>query len=371
MLLNWYIFKQTLSNVFLSSLVFVGIIWLSQSFKTIKLIINKGAGISDFFILSFYSLPSWLLIALPFGTFAGCLITYLKLENDREIIVMKSAGISPLKLSNPAFFVSILVSSIMFIISHYTLPKTYKNFKLLQNEVRNNSQNIALKENIFIDINKNQTIFFGKLGKSNELEEIFIQDRSDPSFLVEYFSKNGFLTFDKLVILSMKDGTRISTDLDGNSTILNFKRYDIKIKKDILNKKKSRVIEYNEYSFFELINQAKIAKNDKGKLLAEAHSRNTVIFMPFVFCYIVMLIILETKISRIFSFYRKTTLIGLIFIIQSLVLIIKNSVHTNTKLLPLMYLFPLLIIITSILLLNKHEKAKKLPYFSKGDYDNA
>ena len=71
MILNWYIFRQTLNNVFISTCVFVGIIWLSQSFKTIKLIINKGAGLSDFFVLSAYSLPSWLLIALPFGTFAG------------------------------------------------------------------------------------------------------------------------------------------------------------------------------------------------------------------------------------------------------------------------------------------------------------
>ena len=116
MILTWYIFRQTLSNVLISTLVFVGIIWLSQSFKTIKLIISKGAGLLEFFILSAYSLPSWLLIALPFGTFAGCMISYLKLQNDKEIIVMKSAGINPLNLSKPAFFIAILVSIILFIV---------------------------------------------------------------------------------------------------------------------------------------------------------------------------------------------------------------------------------------------------------------
>ena len=116
MILTWYIFRQTLSNVLISTLVFVGIIWLSQSFKTMKLIINKGAGLFEFFILSAYSLPSWLLIALPFGTFAGCMISYLKLQNDKEIIVMKSAGINPLNLSKPAFFIAILVSIILFIV---------------------------------------------------------------------------------------------------------------------------------------------------------------------------------------------------------------------------------------------------------------
>ena len=42
MILTFYIFRQTLSNVVIATLVFVGIIWLSQSFKTMKLIINKG-----------------------------------------------------------------------------------------------------------------------------------------------------------------------------------------------------------------------------------------------------------------------------------------------------------------------------------------
>ncbi len=367
MIINWYIFRQTFNNVVISTCVLVGIIWLSQSFKTIKLIINKGAGLSDFFILSAYSFPSWLLIALPFGTFAGCMISYLKLENDNEIIVMKSAGLSPINLSNPAFFVAILASLILFTISHFILPKTYKNFKILQNEIRNNAQNFILKDNIFTDINENQTIFISKLKESNKLEEIFVQDRSDPSNVVEFFSKSGFLTLDQNITLSMNDGTRISTDQTGKSTILNFRRYDIEIKKE--NSKsdaKNRVIEYNEYSFFELINKSKNVEKNRGKLLAEAHSRNTIIFMPFVFSYIVMLAILKTNFSRIFSLYKKTTVIGLIFIVQSLVLIIKNLVHSNTILLPLMYLFPLLIIITCILLLNRKDQAHRLQSLSKG-----
>ena len=150
MILSWYIFKQTFKNLFISTCVFVGIIWLTQSFKSIKLIINKGAGLSEFFVLSAYSLPSWLLIALPFGTFAGCMISYLKLQNDKEILVMQSAGISPLKLSKPAFFAALLASATLFIISHFIMPKTYKNFKILQNEIRNNSQDFIIRDNILL-----------------------------------------------------------------------------------------------------------------------------------------------------------------------------------------------------------------------------
>ena len=294
------------------------------------------------------------------------MISDLKLENDKEIMVMKSIGLSPLKLSNPSFFVALLASLILFTISHFILPKTYKNFKILQNEIRNSSQNFILKDNIFIDINKNQTIFISRLRESNKLEEIFVQDRSDPSLMVEFFSNSGSLILDKKIILSMKDGTRVSTDPKGKSTILNFRSYDIEINRDSLKSDAThRVIEYNEYSFIELINKSKNVEKSKGKLLAEAHSRNTIILMPFVFSCIVMLTILKTGFSRIFSFYRKTSVIGLIFIVQSLVLIIKNLVHSNIILLPLMYLFPLIIIIMCILLLNKNNRSHKLQSFYK------
>ena len=186
--------------------------------------------------------------------------------------------------------------------------------------------------------------------------------------MVEFFSRSGFLTLDENITLSMKDGTRVSTDPIGKSTILNFRSYDIEIIKSESSKSDAynRVVEYNEYSFFELINKSKNVEKNNGKFLAEAHSRNTIVFMPFVFSCIVMITILKPNFSRIFSVYRKITVIGLIFIIQSIVLIIKNLVHFNTMLLPLMYLFPLMIIITCILLLNKNGKSYKLQPNLKG-----
>ena len=137
---------------------------------------------------------------------------------------------------------------------------------------------------------------------------------------------------------------------------------EIKQEKNKVNE--PRVIEYNEYNFFDLLKKATNAGNKKGKLLAEAHSRNTIVFMPLVFSFIVMITILKDNFSRVFSIYRKTIGIGLLVIIQSLVLIIKNAVHSNIIFLPLMYIFPIFIIVICIFLLNK-KKVFKLSLFTK------
>ena len=361
MILTKYIFKHTINNVCISTIVFLGVIWLTQSFKTIKLIINKGANLSDFFILSAYSVPNWLLIALPFGTFAGCMISYLKFENDKEIVVMKAAGLSPLKISNPAILVALISSIILFILSHLILPITYKNFKILQTEIRNNSKELIIKDNLFLDINENQTIFIGKLNEDNYFEEIFIQDRTDPLNLIELYSQNGVLSAEQnKITLFMNKGTRFSTKVSQEPNILDFNNYKIEIKKNTSKIILTRVVEYNEYSFFDLIKKAAQEQSKKGKLLAEAHSRNTVVLLPIVFVLIVMITILNSNYSRIVSTYKKTISISFLIIIQSMFILIKNAVHSNVILLPLMYICPLIIILLFFVMIHKNINFKNL-----------
>ena len=360
MILTGYIFKQSIKNVIVSTLVLISVIWLSQSFKSIKLIINNGANLSDFFLLSIYSFPSWLLIALPFGTFAGCMISYLKLQNDKEIIIMKSSGLNDIQISKPAIFVSLVSALILFIVSHIILPESYKNFKILQNEIRNSSKDLNLKDNTFIELDKNQTIFVGDTSNNN-LSQIFIQDKTDPLNVNEYYAKNGFFTMDDKLILVLINGTRIVTNKQGKSTILKFKKYNIEINSDnnkisSVKKTSKRMVEYNEYNFFELIELAKANSNKKGKLLAEANYRNTITFSPIVFILILMITVLKDNFSRKISIYKKTLSISLILITQTLFIIIKNAVHSNSAILPLMYLFPICLIVISLFYLQKNKR---------------
>jgi len=199
----------------------------------------------------------------------------------------------------------------------------------------------------------------GKTKTSNYLEEIFIQDRTDKLQIVEYFSKKGYIDIDKVIYLTLIDGTRISTDKKGRSTILNFDNYNIKVQKDNIKSVESRVIEYNEYSFFELIKKAEKQLKNQGKLLAEAHTRNTIIFMPIIFTLIVMLTILKDNYSKIMSTYKKTFAIGMVFILQSIVIILKNIVHDSISFIPLMYLFPISILLVCLFFLNSQINMNK------------
>ena len=352
MIISTYIFKQTLSSVITSTLVFISVIWLSQSFKIMKLIIDKGASIFDFFILSSYSFPNWLIIALPFGTFAGCMISYFKLENDKEIVVMKSAGLNFIGISTPAILISLISSTILLINVHLILPSSYNSFKVLQNDIRNSSTSIKIKDNLFVDLNSNQTIFIQKLNTKNYFEEIFIQDRRNSEKVIELFAKNGFIEYlNNQIIIYMNNGTRISTNKENISTIMDFKKYNLLIKQDKINSNGPRVVEYNEYSFWDLIKKAKKDTVNKGKLLSEAHNRNTICLLPILYTLIAMIFILSGYHSRRPSRYKKIASICFLIIIQSIIILIKNSAHYNINLIPIMYLFPFSLIILGFIIL--------------------
>ena len=162
---------------------------------------------------------------------------------------MKSSGLNDIQISKPAIFVSLISAFILFIVSHIILPQSYKNFKILQNEIRTSSNNFILKDNTFIELNKNQTIFVGS-SSNNKLSQIFIQDKTDPLNINEYYAKDGFLTINERFILVLINGTKIVTNKQGRSTILNFEKYNIEIEGNDSKETTKRVVEYNEYNFF-------------------------------------------------------------------------------------------------------------------------
>ena len=105
-----YIFNITLTNTFISILVIIGIVWISQSFRYIKFILEKGGSLLDFFKLSLLSMPAGLSISIYFGVFFGLLISYSKLDNERELVVMKSSGLNAYQIAKPGILICIIFS---------------------------------------------------------------------------------------------------------------------------------------------------------------------------------------------------------------------------------------------------------------------
>ena len=370
MIILLYILKSILTNTFISSLIIIGIVWLSQSFRSIKFVLEKGGGILDYLYLSFLSMPAWLSISLTFGTFFGILITYSKLIKEREIIVMQSSGLSSFKISLPGVVSSFVVFIILFLNLHFLLPTSYTLYKNFQDEIRYRTPDISLNKSVFLDIDKNKTLYFKeKIGKTT-ITNIFIQDRTDSFKTTEIIAEKGeFVLKNNNIYLILKNGTKIISDRKKIPTIIDFKSNIIDYKSFTNNEKKlkkdTRVIEYNEFTFFELLNLSKIYTHKKNKFLSEAHSRNVDSILPIVFSLIVLVFMLLKKYDKKEDFFIKSLIFGIVIFIQSLIIVIKNLSSENILFVIFLYLIPLIIIFISLICIFFETQLKLFKYKAK------
>ena len=97
-LFTLYIFRQLIGPFFLIMIAMTGIVWLTQSLRFIDLIVIKGLPLEIFINLTILIIPKLLVTIIPFIGFLASLITYIRLNNDSEIISMKTAGINNFKI---------------------------------------------------------------------------------------------------------------------------------------------------------------------------------------------------------------------------------------------------------------------------------
>ena len=347
-----YIFKIAFTNTLLSILVILGIVWVSQSFRSIKFILEKGGNFFDFMKLSFLSMPAWLSISISFGVFFGILMSFSKLDDERELIVMKSSGLKASQLALPGIILSLIFSIVLFLNLHLLLPLSYSSFKKYEDHIRYRAPQNVFNEAIFFDIDKNRTIYFQNKNNKKLISGLFIQDRNDKENIVEIFAEEGsFFSKNKQIFLVLKNGTKIISNKGNTPTIIDFDLDTIPFKNLISSKsnnKVTRVIEFNELTFFQLVEKSSLDKKTEGKYLSEAHSRNINAILPLVFALIVLSLILLSHSSRTSNVSKKIIIFSFVILTQSIVIITKNAVTNNTYFLPLLYFVPITLIITCL-----------------------
>ena len=95
-----YIFRQMLRTSFAVMLTLVGIMWLFQTIRILELVINRGAPMTDFLLMSVTVIPLWLTIAIPISVFVAVMWVFHRALVDRELLVAQASGRSA--INSPA-----------------------------------------------------------------------------------------------------------------------------------------------------------------------------------------------------------------------------------------------------------------------------
>ena len=108
-LLDRYLFRQLALALLAVTVGLAALVWLTQSLRFIELVLDRGLSLAVFFELTSLLLPSFFSVILPITTFIVMLFVHLRLAGDRELVVMRSAGLSNWQIARPALALGLWV----------------------------------------------------------------------------------------------------------------------------------------------------------------------------------------------------------------------------------------------------------------------
>ena len=338
--LNRYIIRQIVVGFLLVTFSLMSIIWLTQSLRFIDLITNKGLSVAVFAKMTTLLMPRIFTVLAPIAVFAAVLFVYNRMLSDRELVVIKSAGIGPWENAKPAVIVGIVLCLVNIYVFNYGIPLAEKTFNELQWKVKNDVSHLMFREGEFTTLQNNLTVFITTHEKDGLITGILVNDERNPKSKTTISAEKGRVVYtDSGPKIIMVNGTRQEIDnKTAQFTSVSFERYSVDFGiKESSNRKAAGVRERPLGELLTALNNPKLNKKDARRFFVEGNRR---LISPL---YNILFALLACTGLIVGNFNRRgqTKIISLsilsMIIIQALDLSFTNMANKNLCFLGFMY----------------------------------
>ena len=191
--LDRYLFRQLGLALLAVTMGLAALIWLTQSLRFIELVLDRGLSLAVFIELTGLLLPSFFAVILPITTFVVTLFTYVRLNADRELVVMRTIGLSDWSLSRPALLLAGIATVIGLGLQLWLVPVSHAAFRAWQFEIRNEMAAILLQEGVFSSLGDELTVYARRRNPDGTLRGILVHDTREPGAPVTIMAQEGRL----------------------------------------------------------------------------------------------------------------------------------------------------------------------------------
>ncbi|MFC1674163.1 LptF/LptG family permease, partial [Pseudomonadota bacterium] len=222
-----YVFWQLFVGLMLVAVSLTCVVWLLYSLRFVDMIVNRGLSAGMFVYLSALSMPNFLTQILPISLFAITVFAYHRMIMDRELVVMRAAGLGQFSLARPAIILALLVVGVGYALSTYLVPTSYAQFRALQWDARYNFSHVLLREGTFNDAANGITVYVRERTDDGQLLGILAHDGRDEKRSFTLMSERGAMVqSDEGARVIMFNGSRQDFDKTTKQlSILYFDRY--------------------------------------------------------------------------------------------------------------------------------------------------
>jgi lipopolysaccharide export system permease protein len=175
-----YLFRQLTLALLAVSGGLLALIWLTQSLRFVDVVVNRGLSVGVFFKLTGLLIPNFLAVILPITCFIVALFVYQRLASDRELTVMRAAGLSQFGLARAGLGLAAVATTVGFVLSLWLVPASFNAFRQYQFEIRNQLAAVMLQEGVFNTISDSLTIYVRARDPDGTLHGLLIDDARQP-----------------------------------------------------------------------------------------------------------------------------------------------------------------------------------------------
>jgi lipopolysaccharide export system permease protein len=335
-----YILRQLTVGMVFVSVALTLVLWLTQSLRFVELIVNRGLGVFSFLKLTFLLMPSFLIVIVPISLFAVVLFTYNKLIADRELVVLRAAGLSHWALARPAVILALAATLLGYLMSCWIIPGTVQKFREMQWSIRNDLSGMLLQEGSFNKFGEGVTIYVRSRTSDGELLGILVHDNRKPPKTVTLMAERGALVFtDTGPRVLMVNGNRQEVNADNNRmSVLFFDSYTVDFGGSSA-AKEERSRDARERSMPDLMHakEKDLGKNDYRRFKVELHQRLTSPLYCLGYALLALSCLLVSGFDRRGQGTQILMAVGLMVLVQAGALGASNLATGNLVFLPAMY----------------------------------
>ncbi len=188
-----YLFGQHARSVLIVLGTLLTIVWLAQALRLFNMLMDSAAPLGMTLKLLLLLIPSLLSPLLPLCLFLGLMLSFQRLQQDREWVAMQALGVGRFSLAASALLVAFLAFALQFMLVWQWAPISQRELRFEQQALANNYAAALLKTGTFSDAGEKLTIFVRARLGTQKLQDVFIHDMRNPKETVTITAKEGML----------------------------------------------------------------------------------------------------------------------------------------------------------------------------------
>lgn len=202
-----------------------------------------GKGLEWYVILEFifYSAIHLIPMALPLAVLLSSIMTFGSLGENYELVAMKSAGISLIRIFVPMYAAILIIGGFAFYASNILIPKANLSWGALLYDVSNKRPAFNIKEGVFFKDIDGYSIKIGKkLDDNKTIQDIIIyvkgSGRNNNNIILAKSGTMQMTPDERYLVLTLRDGIKYQEMVDNPTyyksfqhNVMKFKTQDIAI----------------------------------------------------------------------------------------------------------------------------------------------